>query len=148
MRRDTWSSFACSLSLAVVAACGSQSGASSTTASGVHPGVDASGVTFTEVYSTVLKPQCGSCHAGLLAQFIGLDMGTQASAYKNLVGVHGTGSCAGQTLVVKGDAGTSLLYEKLTSPPCGSMMPQNAPALPQASIDMVKTWIEEGAPEN
>jgi hypothetical protein len=95
----------------------------------------------------VLKP-CASCHAGLIAQFIGLDMGTQATAYMNLVGGHGTGSCGGQTLVAKGSAATSLLYEKLTSPPCGSLMPQNAPPLPQASIDLVKTWIDEGAPNN
>jgi hypothetical protein len=109
--------------------------------------VDASGVTFTEVYSTVLQ-SCKSCHAGLLAQFIGLDMGTQASAYKNVVGVHGTGSCSGQTLVERGSATTSLLYEKLTNPPCGSMMPQNSPPLPQASIDLVKSWIDEGAPND
>jgi hypothetical protein len=95
----------------------------------------------------VLKP-CTSCHAGLIAQFIGLDMGTQATAYMNLVGKQGTGSCAGKALVVKGSAATSLLYEKLTSPPCGSLMPQNSPPLSQASLDLVKTWIDEGAPDN
>ncbi len=131
------------LSLALVAACGSQSPEASKAAGGG----DAGRVTFTEVYGTVLK-SCTSCHAGLVAQFIGLDMGTQATAYGNLVGAQGSGSCGGRSLVVRGSAATSLLYEKVTSPPCGSLMPQNAPPLPQASIDLLKTWIDEGAADN
>jgi hypothetical protein len=107
-------------------------------------------VTFTQVYGTVLG-SCTSCHAGIIGQFDGLDMSTQATAYKNLVGVKASnGSCAsrGEMLVVAGSSATSLLYKKLTSPDCGSTMPQNAPPLSQASLDLIKAWIDEGAPND
>jgi hypothetical protein len=99
-------------------------------------------VTFTEVYAKVLT-SCTSCHAGFIGQIDGLDMSTQATAYKNMVGV--TASRCGGKLVVPKNAATSVLYEKVTKPSCGSLMPQNAPPLSQAQLDLVKNWIDEGA---
>jgi hypothetical protein len=109
-------------------------------------GAGAASVTFAEVYRAVLAP-CTSCHAGIVARFNGLDLGTQATAYTNLVGVHASGNCSG-IFVVRGSAATSVLYQKVTSPRCGSLMPQNAPPLSQANLDLLKRWIDEGAPDN
>jgi hypothetical protein len=121
-----------------LAACGSSSDSAGGSASPAQ-------VTFTEVYAKVLKP-CTSCHAGFVGQFDGLDVSTQATAYKNLVRVSAS-RCSG-TLVIPKSAASSVLYEKITNPTCGSLMPQNAPALSQTEIDLVKNWIDEGAPND
>ncbi len=126
------------LSISCLTACGSPSqdgggGAASSAAPKV---------TFSEVYSKVLS-SCTSCHAGFIGQIDGLDMSTQATAYKNLVGVKGS-RCSG-TLVVPKDAATSVLYQKVTNPSCGSLMPQNAPPLDATQIELLKNWIDEGA---
>jgi hypothetical protein len=129
------------LCISCLTACGSQAQEGT--------GGDASGaaptITFTEVYAKVLA-SCTNCHAGFIGQIDGLDMSTQATAYQNLVGV-GASRCAGK-LVVPKSAATSLLYEKLTHPSCGSLMPQNAPPLSGTEIDLVKNWIDEGALDN
>ena len=121
-----------------LAACGS----SSQDGAAGDAGGAAPKVTFTEVYGKVLT-SCTSCHAGFIGQIDGLDMSTQATAYKNLVGVSAS-RCSG-TLVVPKDAATSVLYQKVTSPPCGSLMPQNAPPLTSTQVDLLKNWIDEGA---
>lgn len=125
------------VSLSFLAACGSQGPAAADDAGAV-----AQRVTFTQVYASVLK-SCTSCHAGLIGQFDGLDMSTQTTAYKNLVGVVAS-RCSG-TLVVPKSAATSVLYEKVTNPRCGTLMPQNAPPLSQEEIDLLKNWIDQGA---
>ncbi len=47
-------------------------------------------------------------------------------------------------MVSKG-AAASVLYEKVTNPSCGSLMPQNAPPLDRTRLDLLKNWIDEGA---
>ncbi len=137
--------------LAILTACGSQGsepvavdGGTPAAVSGEAP---AAKVTFTEVYDQVLNGSCLNCHTGIIGQFDGLDIGTMATAYANTVN-KSSSRCAGETLVVPGHAESSLLYLKVTSPACGSRMPQNAPALPQSRIDLIKTWIDEGAPND
>ncbi len=136
--RETASArLACAALAAFLGACGSP---------GPEPAADAGSVqpraTFTEVYSKVLQG-CTNCHAGFVGQFNGLDVSTQAAAYKNLVGVSAS-RCTG-TLVVAGDAAGSVLYQKVTSPQCGSRMPQNGPPLSQTNLALLKSWIDEGA---
>lgn len=46
------------------------------------------------------------------------------------------------------DAASSVLYQKITSPKCGNLRPENAPSLDQADVDLVKNWIDEGAPND
>ena len=115
--------------------------------SAVAEGAPAAKVTFTEVYDQVFKGSCLNCHTGFLGQFVGLDLSTQATAYTNMVN-KGSARCGGETLVAPGHADSSLLYLKVTSPSCGSRMPPNAAALPRASIDLIKNWIDEGAPND
>jgi hypothetical protein len=84
-----------------------------------------------------------------------LDMSTEPTAYANLVGVKakGLGACSLSKWirVVPGSAQTSLLYEKVESgltrlnPPCGDSMPDNGMTLSQAQVDLIQTWIDEGA---
>jgi hypothetical protein len=125
------------VSMSFLVACGSQALQAEHDAGDAPPRV-----TFTEVYATVLKG-CTGCHAGLIGQIDGLDMSTQSTAYTNLVDVRA--SRCGGTLVVPKSSATSVLYEKVTNPPCGSLMPQNAPPLAQADIDLLKNWIDQGA---
>lgn len=122
----------------------------STPATGSSSSEDSgSDVTFTEVYATVLRPDCSSCHtAGGEAPF--LVMSSQSAAYANLVGVKASGpSCgsSGDTRVVAGSASTSLLYEKvsMSPPPCGSQMPLGGPPLNAPDQELIAAWINAGA---
>jgi hypothetical protein len=134
--------------LAALTACGSQAAEPAAVDGGsLDGGATGAKVTFTEIYAQVFKGSCLNCHTGFIGQFDGLDMSTQATAYSNMVNKSST-RCRGETLVVPGHAESSLLYLKVTSPPCGSLMPQNAPALSQVSIDLIKKWIDEGAPND
>jgi hypothetical protein len=135
---------------AILAACGSQASQSAgtgDTSAAAEAAAPAPKTTFTEVYDQVLNGSCLGCHSGIVGQFSGLDLSTRATAYANTVNQTAS-RCSGQTLVMPGHAETSLLYLKLTSPPCGSLMPPNGASLPQSSIDLVKTWIDEGAPND
>jgi hypothetical protein len=79
-------------------------------------------------------------------------MGTQAKAYSQLVGVTAAGSaCAGsgEVRVVPGSSAKSLMYHKVAgTQDCGVRMPYGGPYLDQANIDLIRTWIDEGAPNN
>jgi hypothetical protein len=119
-------------------------------------GVDAGANGFSQVYSTIISSQCLPCHSvGTGATEGMLDMSTEPTAYTNLVGVKakGLGACSTSKLtrVVPGSAQTSLLYEKVESkltqlnPPCGDSMPDDATTLSQAQVDLIQTWINEGA---
>jgi hypothetical protein len=128
---------------AAMVGCGSSSPASP----GAGPA--AGTPTFTEVYTTVLGPNCASHHAaGQVDSF--LDLGTQASAYSSLVGVKASGpgcGSSGLTRVVPGSASTSLLYEKVSqsTPSCGSQMPFGGTPLSSGDQGLIASWINAGA---
>jgi mono/diheme cytochrome c family protein len=123
-------------------------------ATGPSEGTDAGSVTFSQVYSTILMPDCAGCHApgqgGVTSG--NLDMSTMTNAYSNLVGVMAMGSACGskmETRVVKGSSGTSLLYTKVAgTQDCGSRMPDGQSALSATDIGTIKSWIDEGAPND
>lgn len=54
------------------------------------------------------------------------------------------------TQVIPGDSTNSLLFQKVASdaPPVGLRMPRNSSALEQGQIDLIATWIDEGALDN
>jgi hypothetical protein len=114
------------------------------------PSIDAAGATFTAVYSQIINgpPGCNGCHANPGAA-AGLDMGTQASAYASLVGQHVTAAapCVSQSvlLVDPGNANESLMYLKVTSPPCGGRMPLGGSMLSSDLIQLIEAWIDAGA---
>ena len=111
---------------------------------------------FSQVYSTIISSRFLPCHSvGPGATEGMLNMASEQAAYSNLVGVKakGVGGCSasGLTRVIPGSAQTSLLYEKVQSkltqanPPCGDSMPDDATTLSQAQVDLIQTWINEGA---
>jgi hypothetical protein len=111
---------------------------------------DAASATFTEVFAQIINgpPGCTECHPPSGA----LDLSTQATAYAALVSQPATSStsCASQTidLVTPGNADMSLLYLKVSNPPCGSKMPLGGTALDATQLQLISSWINGGALNN
>jgi hypothetical protein len=79
---------------------------------------------------------CTGCHGGSG----GLTVGTVAQLLAG--GVHGPA-------VIAGDANNSTLVKKLSAtPPFGVRMPQGGPFLPDTTVAVIRTWINEGARNN
>ena len=79
---------------------------------------------------------CPGCHGGTS----GLTVTTVASLMAG--GVHGPA-------VVPGNAdGSNLVKKILPSPPFGVQMPQGGPYMPDSLVQVIKTWINEGAKNN
>lgn len=96
------------------------------------------------IQANVFTPVCTPCHIGANApQGLRLDV---ASSYGALVGV--ASSEAPQVLRVKpGDPGSSYLVQKLAGrASIGARMPLGQPALPDATIQVIRQWITDGAP--
>jgi hypothetical protein len=76
-----------------------------------------------------------------------LDMSSQATAFMNLVGVAAAGAeCGGKgTRVVAGNADMSILFQKVTTPTCGSQMPLGGTPLTGAQTEEIQSWINAGA---
>lgn len=103
------------------------------------------GANFSEIQANIFAPNCATtgCHLGAGApQGLRLD---DANSYGMLVGVPSSESSS--TLrVAPGDPDNSYLIQKLEgSASVGAQMPLGAPALEQASIDVIRQWISDGA---
>lgn len=107
--------------------------------------------TFTAVYGEILSPICAGpfCH-GAGNDF--LLMSTKGVAYSSTVGVLSHGPVCGDsglTIVKTGDPDASLLYLKVTDPPCGNRMPGGyEPYLDARQTEQVRQWIAMGALNN
>jgi hypothetical protein len=95
------------------------------------------GVSFsTRVLPILARHGCTGCHGGTS----GLTVGTVSGLLSG--GNHGPA-------VVPGNADTSLIIKKLSpTPPFGDRMPQGGPYLPDTTIQVIRTWINEGAKNN
>jgi hypothetical protein len=148
--------FALAASLVVGTGCSSGSGSNAAadgSAQGESPDggdVDAAPTyapTFTAIYGEILTPICAGpfCHGA--NEF--LLMTTREVAYKAMVGVTSSGpKCgdSGLTIVEPGDPDASLLYLKITAPPCGNRMPAAYfPYLDSRQTAQVREWITRGA---
>lgn len=134
----------------------SDSGGSGGTGDAVGPGC-AEHVSFTAIQTTILDG-CGGyigCH---LMPPIGGSLDLRAEvAYENLVGV-ASAIAPGELRVSPGDSANSLLYRKLIDELAaddseGGPMPKTMTAmmwsrLPDAQIEQVRCWIDEGAPKD
>jgi hypothetical protein len=104
--------------------------------------------TFTALYDEIFSPSCAGvfCH-GQTDEF--LLMTSKDVAYKAMVGVASHGpACgdAGLTIVKPGAPDASLLYLKVTTPPCGNKMPaEDEPYLDSRQTGQVRQWILNGA---
>jgi hypothetical protein len=106
-----------------------------------------------DVYDAVILTHCSACHNDATS-FGGLAFfpGGAAFAYGNLVGVSaGKGETylcrdSGLMRVSPGDPEHSLLYLKLTMPPCGrEMPPADFGEVAPEKLALVRRWIMEGA---
>lgn len=115
-------------------------GCSDDETSGVEP-------TFSNVRADVFAVSCSfkACHSGS-APSAGLNLETGAHA--NIVNVSAQ-DVPTEILVVPGDVEASYLFTKLTSdtPAAGDRMPVGTP-LDDERTDLVRRWIEAGAPDN
>jgi len=79
---------------------------------------------------------CTGCHGGNGGLFVG----TVQQLLQG--GIHGPA-------VVPGNSDSSVIIQKLSvSPPFGSRMPQGGPYLPEATVSIIRTWINQGAQDN
>ena len=128
-------------------ASGDDDGGGETVGDGARP------PTYTAVYEQVLEPNCALpfCHAGSGDY---LQLASMAVGYASLVDAAAQGpDCAklGLNRVDPGHPETSLLYLKITNPPCGAKMPRfygDGGSLEPADIQQIEQWITLGALNN
>ena len=101
---------------------------------------------FQQVQDTVLTPNCTGCHVGANAPAgLRLDAG---NSFAMLVNVAST-QVPTVLRVIPGDPQNSYLVQKIEGRAAvGGRMPLGRAALPQASIDLVRSWIAAGAQMN
>ena len=111
--------------------------------------------TLTEVQDSVFTPSCAfsSCHGGG-AGSLSLEAGDSFGA---LVGVPAAGvdaytnpdvDVSGEILVIAGDAANSYLIKKLSIGATGikgSPMPDGTTGSSDETVDMIASWIDNGA---
>lgn len=107
-----------------------------------------------DVYPKLIRTKCGACHNDA-PSFGGLAFfpGGPETAYMNLVNQPAGNSrpdfkCkdSGLIRVVPGDPEHSLMYLKLTNPPCGSKMPSGIAGMATPEqLELVRQWILDGA---
>lgn len=107
---------------------------------GLQPSLDS-------IQANVFTPACAGCHTGPAGPVLpgGLDLSSADASFANLVGV---ASLQAQSLerVTPGNADQSYLVQKLEGTAAvGSRMPQGGPFLDQASMDVIRLWIDGGA---
>jgi len=100
---------------------------------------------FQSIQDNIFTPKCVRCHSGGGAPE-GLQLDA-AHSYALLVGVPSAEVPALQR-VKASDPDSSYLVQKLegSSGILGERMPRGGPYLPQATIDVIREWIANGAP--
>ena len=86
-------------------------------------------------YETEIQPifnaNCIGCHGG--------SGGLYLTSYSDLMG---------NDVVIPGNSIESQLIRKLRGTASGSQMPKNQDPLDEATINLIETWIDEGALDN
>jgi len=105
--------------------------------------------TFTAVQQQIFTASCAfsGCHGGSSpAQGMDLQAG---AAFNNIVNV-ASGENSSLDRIEPFDPDNSYLYLKVLGDPSisGSRMPRGAPALSQSLLDLLRDWIERGAPND
>ena len=137
LKRITWLALLC-FSLQFAPSCAEEE----------EPPVEKSG--FAKVYDEVIESGC-SCHFTQTHESK-LFLGDEQAAYDNLVGIAagGTGCINQGTRVVAGDSAGSIFYQKVIADDtnrCGSRMPLGG-ELSAAQQELIRAWIDDGAPRN
>ncbi|MGC6446079.1 MAG: c-type cytochrome domain-containing protein [Rubripirellula sp.] len=96
----------------------------------------ASKVSFSEQVAPILLKRCVSCHGSKLAE-----SGYRLDSYRSLL----SEMVSGQQAVVSGVIAESELFQRLIHEDADLRMPAEANSLPDAEIELIKNWIEQGA---
>jgi hypothetical protein len=108
-------------------------------------------VSFADIQAQVFGPICSVCHTGPTSGNLpsGMNLSSAASSYAALVNVTSIQQ-SGLLRVEPGNPDDSYLIRKLEGGPgiTGGQMPQGGPFLDQATIDTIRQWISDGAPNN
>src|SRR5512142_771794 len=87
----------------------------------------------TDILPILQRYGCAGCHGGSGGLFVGsvttLEQG----------GLHGPAVVAGN------GAGSNIVKKLSPNPPFGDRMPQGGPYLADSTIQVIKTWIDQGA---
>ncbi|MEP6883705.1 MAG: TIGR03118 family protein [Gammaproteobacteria bacterium] len=111
-------------------------------------------VTLTQLQTQIFTPICSGCHSGVGTALPGVQNLTAGHTFASIVNV---ASIEQPTLlrIKPNDADNSYLVKKILGAAgiMGSRMPLGCgstanPCLDQATIDMVKTWVNQGALDN
>jgi hypothetical protein len=104
-------------------------------------------VTAADVQAEVFGPRCAlsGCHVGVTAPF-GLDLASIGSSVANTVGV-ASAEVPALDRIEPFEATDSYLYLKLLGDPSiqGDPMPASGGPLDAGDLELVRTWIEQGA---
>ena len=91
-------------------------------------------VSFSEQILPIFQAHCTECHGGTTAE-----LGLNLSTYEGVM----AGSDYG-TVVEPGNPDASLIIDMIAS----GDMPQDADPMPAEQLDLIRTWISEGALNN
>jgi hypothetical protein len=128
---------------ALIASCGGSS------SDGRPPATTFSEI-FDMMYPMSTNARCTACHSQPPNDVFNgnLQMGADKdSVYEALVGKMSSSShCGGKTYVVPGHPEQSLLLQKVTDPPpCGNRMPLGGTPFNADQLEMIRSWIADGA---
>ena len=99
--------------------------------------------TFASIQQNVFTPICTTCHAGASAP-LGLRL-DEASSYAAIVNAASV-EVPALRRIRPGDPDASYLIQKIEGRAAvGGRMPLGQPALPQATIDVMRQWVADGA---
>lgn len=108
-------------------------------------------MSFRDQIQPIFDAHCIICHVdGGVADFAGIALRLGTGLSFDMLVDQTSVRDASLTFVVPGDSASSLLFLKVSSsnPPIGSRMPFGGPSLSNADIDLIRTWIDEGAQNN
>ena len=125
---------------------------------GVSAGVvvtvqNAAPVTLSQIQAKVFGPTCsiGGCHTGPTSNALpsGMNLTSTANSFAALVNVPSL-QIPAIDRIEPGDPDNSYLIQKIEGAPgiVDQRMPEGGPFLDQATIDMIRQWVTEGAPNN
>ena len=103
------------------------------------------------IQNNIFTPSCSvaGCHSGPPGPNLptGMDLSSAAASFSSLINIASFQEPAIFRVAV-GDADNSYLIHKLEGTSVqGSRMPQGGPFLDQATIDVIRLWIDSGAPQ-
>jgi uncharacterized protein (TIGR03118 family) len=106
-------------------------------------------VTLSQLQTAIFTPKCSGCHTGVGSSLPGAQNLTAGNTFASIVGMASIEQPALKR-VAPGDPDHSYLVQKIEGAAgiSGQRMPLGGPFLTQSDIDLVRTWIAQGALNN